>query len=162
MVLVAEPTAGPRYHGDYRSYRSITCGWPPRATIRVPRPSSPLIDDDMSGHLGHLDMSEYTYRWAIARSRLELDPARYLGEPRDLPAAVSREPGDWCDVVISDGEGEMRWTLVVESVGTNGRPLVDAPGSGRRAGRVAEREGTGLTATADPVPLGGGEGGEPG
>jgi hypothetical protein len=115
-------------------------------------------DDDMSGHL---DMSEYTYRWAIARSRLDLDPARYLGEPRDLPAAASRQPGDWCDVVISDGEGEMRWTLVVELVGTVG-PLDDAPGSGRRTGRVAEREGTGLTATADSLLHGRGEGGGPG
>jgi hypothetical protein len=48
--------------------------------------------------------------WMVAHSREILDPSRYLGELGDLP--VDGSPGDWCDVVITDREGVMRWTLV--------------------------------------------------
>ena len=60
-------------------------------------------------------------RWTIARSPLGLDPDRYLGELGELPSPANLAPGDWCDVVINDGEGAMRWTLLVEE--THRRPL---------------------------------------
>jgi hypothetical protein len=50
--------------------------------------------------------------WTVAHSREGLDPTRYLGELADLPAGDG-DPGDWCDVVVADSEGVMRWTLVV-------------------------------------------------
>jgi hypothetical protein len=84
---------------------------------------------------------EPSSRWTIARSPLGLDPTRYLGELRELPSPAGLVPGEWCEVVISDGEGAMRWTLVVEAE-THRRPLDDAldlrPFGGER---VAEREG---------------------
>jgi hypothetical protein len=50
--------------------------------------------------------------WMVAHSRQILDTSRYLGELSDLPTGEV-QPGDWCDVVIADSEGEMRWTLVL-------------------------------------------------
>jgi hypothetical protein len=48
------------------------------------------------------------------RSTAQLDPERYLGELPDLPA--SARAGEWCTVVVVDGLGEMRWTLVAREV----------------------------------------------
>jgi hypothetical protein len=50
--------------------------------------------------------------WMVAHSRELLDPSRYLGELDDLPTS-ELQPGAWCDVVLADSEGEMRWTLVL-------------------------------------------------
>src|SRR5712691_10029595 len=50
--------------------------------------------------------------WTIVRSPDALDPQRYLGELTNLPIGA-RDPGDWCDVVMRDREGAMRWTLVL-------------------------------------------------
>jgi hypothetical protein len=50
--------------------------------------------------------------WRVVHSREGLDPTRYLGELADLPAGEA-DPGAWCDVVVADSEGVMRWTLVV-------------------------------------------------
>lgn len=86
---------------------------------------------------GHQDIgNEPTKQWGIAPSRLDLDPARYLGERAFLLSPAGQEPGDWCDVVIGDGEGEIRWTLVVQTVRATGHPrgalpLDDALGSGQ-------------------------------
>jgi hypothetical protein len=49
--------------------------------------------------------------WRIVHSRSGLDPAHYLGELSDLPTG-ERDPGEWCDVVVKDSEGVMRWTLL--------------------------------------------------
>jgi hypothetical protein len=48
--------------------------------------------------------------WAIVSSKRGLPRSRYLGELRELPDAHA--PGDWCDIVVCDGRGEMRWTLL--------------------------------------------------
>ena len=54
--------------------------------------------------------------WKVVHSRDTLDPGRYLGELSELPPGEPR-PGEWCDVVVSDSQGTMHWTLVVvESV----------------------------------------------
>jgi hypothetical protein len=48
--------------------------------------------------------------WIRTREGIALSPERYLGELSDLPRHA--EPGDWCDLVIVDTEGEMRWIVV--------------------------------------------------
>jgi hypothetical protein len=58
-------------------------------------------------------IAEAQQEWTIAPSGLELDPRRYLGELRELPPAPAQESGAWCEIVVHDREGEMRWTLVV-------------------------------------------------
>jgi hypothetical protein len=50
--------------------------------------------------------------WSIADPDTELPPDRYLGAFGDLPLADG-EPGEWCDVVMHDSLGEMRWTFVL-------------------------------------------------
>jgi hypothetical protein len=66
-----------------------------------------------SSHDGGAPMTTRSSRvkWMLASSRADLEPARYLGVLRDLPAPG--EPGDWCDVVVRDERGEMRWRVVV-------------------------------------------------
>jgi hypothetical protein len=49
----------------------------------------------------------------MALSELDLEPTCYLGELRELPPAPTQDPGAWCELVVHDHEGEMRWTLVV-------------------------------------------------
>ena|ERR671937_2773515 len=60
----------------------------------------------------HSPVREVQREWAIAPSEPELDPARYLGELRELPPAPAQQHGAWCELVVHDREGEMRWTLV--------------------------------------------------
>ncbi len=50
--------------------------------------------------------------WTIADFGAELAQERYLGAFGDLPVAGG-EPGEWCDVVVHDSLGEMRWTFVL-------------------------------------------------
>src|SRR5437667_11716039 len=86
--------------------------------------------------------------WTIVDSAVELDPERYLGEFGELPTEDD-EPGKWCDVVVRDSLGEMRWTFVLvrgRSQGVSGdrgeagsRPL-SPPKAGRRPGDRALRE----------------------
>ena len=49
-------------------------------------------------------------KWMLASSTTRLDAARYLGERRELPQAG--EPGQWCDVLVRDGDGDQRWRVV--------------------------------------------------
>jgi hypothetical protein len=72
--------------------------------------------------------------WMVAQSRDVLDTGRYLGELGDLP--LHANPGDWCDVVIADAEGVMRWTLVAVDC-TNAVPIFAAlrEGGSARASR---------------------------
>ena len=60
------------------------------------------------------EVPEAVGRWTIARSRVGLEPRRYLGELRELPREC--KPGDWCDVVVLDEQGEMRWTFLFVEV----------------------------------------------
>jgi hypothetical protein len=55
--------------------------------------------------------NEPDFGWTMVRLRDGLDPARYLGEFGDLPLGAGK-PGDWCEVVMRDSDGEMRWTLL--------------------------------------------------
>ena len=41
------------------------------------------------------------------------DPARYLGEVPQLPAAEQLQPGAWCNLVVRDEQRETKWTLVI-------------------------------------------------
>lgn len=59
-----------------------------------------------------MPMTAIDTNWVIARSRHGLDPERFLGELGELPLG-DRIPGEWCEVVVSDRHGPMRWTLVV-------------------------------------------------
>ena len=89
-------------------------------------------------------------RWTLVSLPGRLDPARFLGEVGDLPSTA--HPGDWCTVVVVDGLGEMRWTLLAleiertSSLFAGRRPsaplgdALDRPTS-RPSERVAEREG---------------------
>lgn len=85
--------------------------------------------------------------WTIVDSGTDLDPERYLGEFGDLPREEG-EPGKWCDVVVRDSLGEMRWTFVLtrgqsQSVTSDREAAVRAlspPLGGRRAGDRALRE----------------------
>lgn len=52
--------------------------------------------------------------WAIVRSGPGLDPERYVGAFRELPSPGA--PGEWCELVVHDHWGEMRWTLLVVSL----------------------------------------------
>ena len=54
-------------------------------------------------------------RWAIARTPHGRDPARYLGELPQLPAAEELQPGEWCDLVVRDRDEQQttKWTLVI-------------------------------------------------
>jgi hypothetical protein len=54
-------------------------------------------------------------RWAIARTANGRDPARYLGELPQLPAAEGLQPGEWCDLVVRDRDEQQttKWTLVI-------------------------------------------------
>lgn len=54
-------------------------------------------------------------RWAIARTAHGRDPARYLGELPQLPAAEELQPGEWCDLVVRDRDEQQttKWTLVI-------------------------------------------------
>jgi hypothetical protein len=62
----------------------------------------------------HTGFGEARLTWIRTREGIALSPERYLGELSDLPRHA--EPGDWCDLVILDSEGEMRWIVVaVES-----------------------------------------------
>src|SRR5438477_3231936 len=101
--------------------------------------------------------------WTMAHSRAVLNPAQYLGEFIDLPP-VSGIPGAWCDVVIHDPYGEMRWTfLVVQGAslrvtGERGNPAPPrlAPRApGRRAAvrplREWEREDEAAAASSAPL-----------
>ena len=71
----------------------------------------PGNSDPLRGRRG---MSTYVAgrRWAIARRSDGCDPDRYLGELRHLPTAERRQPGEWCDLVVS-GEQTTKWTLVI-------------------------------------------------
>jgi hypothetical protein len=86
--------------------------------------------------------------WTIVDSGIRLDPEQYLGEFGELPNEDG-EPGKWCDVVVHDSLGEMRWTFVLvpgrsQSVSNhreeNGPPPLSLPKVGRRAGERALRE----------------------
>jgi hypothetical protein len=90
-------------------------------------------------------------RWSLVSSTGGLDPERFLGNVSDLP--LEAQAGDWCTVVVVDGFGEMRWTLLAREVERTsslfvGRrpnaPLGDALGrsAARPLERVAERRGT--------------------
>jgi hypothetical protein len=54
-------------------------------------------------------------RWAIAHTAHGRDPARYLGELPQLPAAEELQPGEWCDLVVRDRDEQQttKWTLVI-------------------------------------------------
>jgi hypothetical protein len=52
-------------------------------------------------------------RWAIARTAHGCDPARYLGELPQLPAAEQLQPGEWCDLVVRAEQRTTKWTLVI-------------------------------------------------
>jgi hypothetical protein len=80
--------------------------------------------------------------WRIASTAEALDPSRYLGVFRELPAAGGREPGDWCDVILHDELGEIRWMLVVAEVGEWGPPTeVTRPERAARSRLAAEPVG---------------------
>ncbi len=86
--------------------------------------------------------------WKVVHSLDTLDPGRYLGELSELPPGEPR-PGDWCDVVVSDSQGTMRWTLaVVESAPQRSifaahgvRRISGAPGLQGDTCRPTRREG---------------------
>ena len=105
--------------------------------------------------------------WTIVGPGRELDPNLYLGEFGELPSERG-EPGEWCDVVVRDSLGEMRWTFVLvggrsQRVGvTNGdraaatRPLVPPRPVRRtraRALREWEREDEAAAASSAPFRL---------
>ena len=52
-----------------------------------------------------------TLVWSIASPGADLRPQQYLGELRELPEP--QLPGQWCDVVVEERDGPMRWRLVV-------------------------------------------------
>jgi hypothetical protein len=49
----------------------------------------------------------------ISRTPHGCDPAGYLGELRHLPPAERQRAGDWCNLVVGDGQRTMSWMLVV-------------------------------------------------
>ena len=81
------------------------------------------------------------FGWTIVHRWEELDPARYLGEFGDLPLRDG-QPGDWCEVVMRDSHGEMRWTLVA----AKGQSLCVTGESGLRASRRLVPRATGRRA----------------
>ena len=90
--------------------------------------------------------------WMVAHSRQILDPSRYLGELGDLPTNELR-PGAWCDVVIADSEGEMRWTLVL--VDCTSAVSIFAGRRSERSRSSARRKAAGRHLQADPEGGGG-------
>jgi hypothetical protein len=52
-------------------------------------------------------------RWAIARTAHGRDPAKYLGELPQLPAAEDLQPGVWCDLVVRQKAQTTKWTLYI-------------------------------------------------
>jgi hypothetical protein len=103
--------------------------------------------------------------WTIVDAGAELDPEQYLGEFGELPAE-GEKPGTWCDVVVHDSLGEMRWTFMLvhgrsQSVtgdrGESGSAPLSPPKNGRRqadrALREWEREDEAAAASSAPFSL---------
>ena len=92
-------------------------------------------------------------RWDRVPSGVSLDPARYLGERSDLPPYA--RPGDWCTLVLVDGLGEARWTLVAGEPGRKTHPREQqlAPVTpGRRAAASARGRAAPLGRALGPAP----------
>jgi hypothetical protein len=140
--------------------RFMTCPFPPGG--RSKRISTPLVTEEGQLPRDYPGVSRVrnpqcvfreptTVRWSLVSSTAEFDPERFLGDIPDLP--LDAQPGDWCTVVVVDGLGEMRWTLVAREVERQTSlfvsrrptaPLGDALArpAARPLERVAERRGT--------------------
>lgn len=57
-------------------------------------------------------------RWELAGPSHLLSPSRYMGERTDLPPLA--EVGAWCDVVLHDLEGGLRFRLVAVAAESDG------------------------------------------
>ena len=90
-----------------------------------------------------------TLVWSIADPGADLRPDQYVGELRELPEPEL--PGQWCDVVVEDGNGPMRWRLVVVEAGSE-RSIFEA----RRD--LLARETVRAAGTDGPLDAGGGNG----
>jgi hypothetical protein len=103
--------------------------------------------------------------WTIVEPGAELDPDQYLGEFGELPVEEG-EPGKWCDVVMRDSLGEMRWRFVLtrgrsqcvsgergEAGSRSPSPRAAARRAGTRALREWEREDEAAAASSAPFCL---------
>ena len=103
--------------------------------------------------------------WTIVEPSAELDPGQYLGEFGELPIEDG-EPGTWCDVVMRDSLGEMRWRFVLtrgqsqcvseergEAESRSLQPRAAARRAGIRALREWEREDEAAAASSAPFSL---------
>jgi hypothetical protein len=92
--------------------------------------------------------TDHDVGWTIVEPGVELDPDEYLGEFGELPAEEGNA-GTWCDVVVHDSVGEMRWRFVLthgrsqcvtEERGEAGSRSLQPRAAARRAGTRALRE----------------------
>jgi hypothetical protein len=103
--------------------------------------------------------------WTIVEPGAELDPGQYLGEFGELPVEEG-VPGKWCDVVMRDSLGEVRWRFVLtrgrsqcvsgergEAGSRSPSPRAAARRAGARALREWEREDEAAAASSVFAPV---------